>query len=287
MWYRLWAFIQLSRPHFLVGGFLMFGLGAATVSSIGAADYVWGQVLVSSTQLTAHYVNEYADVEPDRHVQHRTFFSGGSGVLAEEVLPARTALYAAWASTLVAVATAVSFVDRSPWVTAVGLVALGVSWAYSIPPIRLLDRGFGELITSAVVAGGVPLIAPLSQHMVTAELWWSIAILVPVHGSMILALELPDLDSDSIAGKRVLAVRLGRHCTEWLIVGLAASGIAIGVIGITAGDLPSTVTLAAVAVVPAAVMVMSMTTRRHDVLTASAVTTFVTAGAGLLVGLSI
>jgi hypothetical protein len=94
MWDRSWAFIRLSRPHFLVGGFLMFGLGAATAGSIGVADYVSGQILVTSTQLTAHYVNEYADVEADRHVQHRTFFSGGSGVLANEVLSARTALYA-------------------------------------------------------------------------------------------------------------------------------------------------------------------------------------------------
>ncbi len=287
MWYRLWAFIRLSRPHFLVGGFLMFGLGAATAGSIGAADYVWGQILVTSTQLTAHYVNEYADVEADRHVQHRTFFSGGSGVLANEVLSARTALYAAWASTSVAIVAGLSFVGRSPWVTATAFAAVGVSWAYSMPPVRLLDRGWGEVVTSVTVAGVVPLIAPLSQHMVTAELWWAIAILVPIHGSMMLAFELPDLDSDAAFGKQVLAVRLGRRRAERVITGLALFGGAIGALGIVTGGLPASAASAALAVLPTAAMVLSMT-RRHDaVLTGSAVAMFVISGGGLLVGLSI
>jgi 1,4-dihydroxy-2-naphthoate octaprenyltransferase len=287
MWYRLWAFARLSRPHFLVGGFLMFGLGAATVDSIGVADYVIGQILVTSTQLTAHYVNEYADVEADRRVRHRTFFSGGSGVLADEVLPSRTALYAAWASTSVAGFATLSFVGRSPWVTAVAVAAVGVSWAYSMPPVRLLDHGWGELVTSITVAGAVPLIAPLSQHMVTAELWWSIAILVPIHGSMMLAFELPDLDSDAAADKRVLAVRLGRRRAERLIIALAFIGGAIGVVGIAAGGLPPAAALGAAAVLPAALMVGSMTGERHGVLTASAVAMFVISSGGLVVGLSI
>ncbi len=287
MWLRLWAFVRLSRPHFLVGGFVMFGLGAVTAGSIGAADYVLGQILVTSTQLTAHYVNEFADVEADRHVRHRTFFSGGSGVLANDLLPPRTALYAAWASTSAAIVAGLSFVGPSPWVTAVGFAAVGVSWAYSMPPIRLLDRGWGELVTSVTVAGAVPLIAPLSQHTVTAELWWSIAMLVPIHGSMMLAFELPDLDSDAVSGKRVLAVRLGRRRAETVIIGLASIGGAIGAVGIGTGGLPPATALGAAAALPAALMIGSMTGDRHGVLTASAVAMFVISSGGLVVGLSI
>lgn len=284
---RRWAFIQLSRPHFLVGGFLMFGLGAATVPSVDASIYARGQVLVTSTQLIAHYVNEYADLEPDRKVQHRTLFSGGSGILANDILPARTALYAAWASTLIAVLASLSLSDRSMWVTVVGFVAVGVSWAYSMPPIRLLDRGLGELVTSGIVAAGVPLIAPLSQDTLTPELWWSIAILVPIHGSMMLALELPDLDTDAIAGKRVIAVRLGRSPAEFLIVGLVLTGAAVGIVATAIGGLPSSAALVGLAILPASMMVLAMTQRRDHVLTASAVATFAATGAGLLVGLSI
>lgn len=88
-------FIRLSRPHFLLGGALMFGLGAAIAGRLDVRGYVLGQTMVTAGQVTAHYVNEYADVEADRGVEHRTWFSGGSGVLVEGRLVPAVALRAA------------------------------------------------------------------------------------------------------------------------------------------------------------------------------------------------
>ena len=56
----LWSFVRLSRPHFLLGGFLMFWLGARSVSTFDTSGYVLGQAMVTSAQITAHYLNEYA-----------------------------------------------------------------------------------------------------------------------------------------------------------------------------------------------------------------------------------
>ena len=74
----LMAFLRLSRPHFLMGGVLMYAVGVAQGKAIGIATYLLGQAMVSAAQVTAHYVNEYADVEADRLVKNRTMFSGGS-----------------------------------------------------------------------------------------------------------------------------------------------------------------------------------------------------------------
>ncbi|MDH3499267.1 MAG: prenyltransferase, partial [Acidimicrobiia bacterium] len=200
------AFVRLSRPHFLIGGALMFGLGAAVAGEVDTYGYVVGQFMVTAAQLTAHYVNEYADVEADRMVSERTWFSGGSGVLVDGSLARDTALQAAVASSSVAIAAATLLSARSPAASLLGLGALSISWLYSMPPVRLLGTGLGEIATSTVVTVFVPLVGSLAQtSKVASGLWWSAVILFPVHLAMMLAFELPDLDNDRAAGKAVLA----------------------------------------------------------------------------------
>ena len=61
----MWLFIQLSRPHFLVGGFLMVALGASSAPTVDWTVYALAQLMVTAAQVTAHYVNEYFDREPE------------------------------------------------------------------------------------------------------------------------------------------------------------------------------------------------------------------------------
>ncbi len=275
------AFVRLSRLHFLAGGFLTYGIGAASAPGIDAGRYWLGQLVVTASQLTAHYVNEHADLEPDRLVQNRTFFSGGSGVLARGELPPASALRAAWATTAVALVGAAALGAVNVWAAVLGLVSLAVSWAYSMPPVRLLGRGSGEVAASAVVAGTVPLIGSLAQDASpSSELWWAVAVLVPVHAAMMLAFEVPDLAADSVSGKRVLAVRLGHPATVGLIVALVGLAAGLAVVGedrtvwlVPAGCL-------------AGLMIAMLRTERHAVLTWSAVAAFVATGLGLLVELA-
>jgi len=90
---------RLSRPIFLVGGIVMYALGALVARyegfTIGLPVYVLGQIAVTSTQLMGHYLNEYWDVEGDRINPNRTFFTGGSGVLPAGEISRRTAFLAA------------------------------------------------------------------------------------------------------------------------------------------------------------------------------------------------
>jgi 1,4-dihydroxy-2-naphthoate octaprenyltransferase len=277
-------FIQLSRPHFLVGGVLMFGLGAATAGSVAAAGYVVGQAMVTCAQVTAHFVNEFADVEPDRDVRNRTWFSGGSGVLVGRLAPV-VAWRAALVSSTLAVMLAGALVVRSPAAAGLGLLALLVSWGYSLPPIRLLGTGWGELATTLVVVGLVPMIGSLSQGgSVTAQLAWSIAVLVPIHMAMMLAFEVPDLATDAAAGKTVLAVRIGRQRTEYALLGLLALG---GLVAVVAAIVTNTAGIAvwSVGVIAPMTVVIAAALRRdrYSMLTMGAVATLAGVGAGLLV----
>lgn len=277
------AFVRLSRPHFLLGGALMFGFGAAASGVFNVVGYVVGQLMVTAAQITAHYVNEHYDMGPDRAVAHRTWFSGGSGVLVRGELAPSVAHRAALATTGMTLLAAAVLTTRSLLAAVLGVVALAVSWAYSAPPVRLLDTGIGEAATSVVVTGLVPVIGALAQEgSATPTLWWGSAVLLPVHMAMMLAFELPDIVSDAAAGKAVLAVRIGRRRTESLIWALLAAAVGISVAGIAAGG----ITYAAL-LVPAAVTALylgdAVRTDRYGRITVTAVATLVLAGAGLTI----
>lgn len=195
----------------------MYLLGVVAGAPIGIGKYLLGQLLVSLAQITAHYLNEYSDVEADRLVTNRTFFSGGSGVLVESGAPS-WALHLAWITTSATVAVAISVAFVSVPAALLGLLALGVSWAYSMPPMRWLDSGLGELATSVVVTVVVPLIGiMMTGASPNVALLQASAVLLPIHLAMMLVFEIPDAMTDRIAGKTVIAVRIGEPRTQVLI----------------------------------------------------------------------
>jgi len=279
------AFLRLSRPHFLVGGVLLATLGALSAPPIDLSRLFLAQLLVTSAQITAHYVNEYADYEADLTVANRTSFSGGSGVLVAGALTRSTALLAASVTTFVTL-IAVALVARFSVVgAAAGVAALAVSWAYSMPPVRLLNTGWGELATTATVTGLVPLIGALAQgNNIAPALWWMVAALSALHFAMLLAFELPDLESDAAAGKRVFAVRVGWHASVVVIAVLFALAVAVITVGWIGGSLSFAMLLGFGACVPAAVVTLwAVRARRHRLTTLAAVAALVLANSGLLI----
>ncbi|MBI3359635.1 MAG: prenyltransferase [Chloroflexi bacterium] len=214
---KLLPFIRLARPHFLVGGFLLYGLGAAIAryegTRINAVLYALGQVFVTSLQLMTHFLNEYWDVDTDRANTNRTFFSGGSGVLSTGLLDLSTARLAARACLAVSLASGFSLIvvfHAFPAAWPVMLIALAGAWFYSSPPIRLASSGFGELTASLLVAFLLPAFGHLLQSgTLTLTLIWATSPLVAFNFAMLLAFDLPDVSADEASGKRTLLVRLG------------------------------------------------------------------------------
>ncbi len=162
----LLAFLRLSRPLFLYGGFAGVALGAAVARHLGhaldAAAYLWAQGLVSAFHLMVHYANDYFDRAADRHAaalrSERTPWSGGSGVLTAGELPPHVALVAALVcAALGLVATAHFALSGNRAVAGLGLAILVFAWCYSAPPVRFAARGLGELGQRAGGRGPGPL----------------------------------------------------------------------------------------------------------------------------------
>ena len=283
---RVWRYLRLARPHFLVGGALLFAVGARSAAAVDAARYLLGQGMVTAIQLTAQLTNEYGDAEADTAVTNRTLFSGGSGVIPSGVVARRAALVGARITTTVALAAMALMTAISPRTAVIGAIALAVAWTYSTPPVRLLGTGWGELVTSVVVAGLVPLTGAWSQGTSpTASAWWTISALIPLHLAMVLCFELPDLESDALAAKRVLAVRIGRGATHRLISTAAVTGaVLLAAGGLAAGDPLARLGVVAAGVLPAAAVAVGSRRRHWGLTTFGAVGAFVVIVAGLLTG---
>lgn len=232
---QVWSFIKLTRVPFLLGGFLLYALGAAFAARMGVplnrAAYLLGQAAVLSIQLMAQYLNEYYDIEVDRlGADNRTWFSGGSGMLAAgEVSPAAV-LAAARICAGAAVLTGILASIQSPWMVPIELFGLAGSWFYSAPPLSLMSSGWGEASTSVIVALLVPLAGfcmqghgPREGGFPPLELWLVCIPLVLVHAAMLISFEFPDRAADLSVGKTTLTVRLGLRGAARLANGLIGS----------------------------------------------------------------
>ncbi len=223
---HLRAFVRLSRPLFLYGGFAGVALGAAVARRSGhlldVATYLWVQALVTSFHLMVHYANDYFDRRGDAGAR-RTPWSGGSGVLDEGALPARVALIAALVCAVSGFVASAHFALAGNAIVAwTGIAIFVFAWCYSAPPIRFAARGLGELDAALVVAVLVPcagyaaFAGRLDGPILAAVQPTAFAML-----AMMLCVELPDAGEDALCGKRNLAVRFGPART-WQAIRLLA-----------------------------------------------------------------
>ncbi len=210
-------FIQLSRPIFLVGAALVYGLGAGIARYLGIqidwGVYLLGQAWVTSLQLSAHYLNEAYDGPVDTQNPQRTLFSGGSGAVGPGKL-SRNVPFVAAAITLTITASLtvllIQFAYLSPLIVLIMVLSFLGAVFYSTPPIRLVSTGYGELTTSFLVANLVPAFAFLLQYGEWHRLLgMSTFPLTALHLAMMLAFELPDYATDLKYEKLTMLVRIG------------------------------------------------------------------------------
>jgi 1,4-dihydroxy-2-naphthoate octaprenyltransferase len=221
---KIAAFVRLSRPQFLVGGFAGFALGAAVAAYEGARItplfYAAGQTMVTAFQLMTHYTNEYYDRAGDRRGRPSAF-SGGSGVLVAGGLAPRTALIAGLSCAGIG-ALAVIALAHAGMLVAAGIgAAIGLcAWWYSVPPVRLAERGWGEIDTALVVAVFVPL-AGYSLFAGSVDELAIAATFAPAFAmfAMMIAVEWPDREADTACAKRNLIVRFGSTAAGRLSAG--------------------------------------------------------------------
>ncbi len=209
--------LRIARPQFLVSGLAIFVVGACWAILCGAPfslpRTLLGYLVLLPAHLSISYSNDYYDVDVDEYGRP-TFFSGGSGILVDHPGLRKPALWTALALTLCSLVLGIVFqIAYSFPIWFAGLVLFGnlLGWAYSAPPLKLSYRGLGEL--SMVFSVG--LLIPGLGYLVTRGrmdregLLFTLPLML--YGlAFILAVEIPDMESDRLGDKRTWVARLGR-----------------------------------------------------------------------------
>jgi 1,4-dihydroxy-2-naphthoate octaprenyltransferase len=210
--------VLLGRPVFLAGGFVFHGLGVVMALYAGARldveIFIWGQVAITAVQWMTHYSNEYFDLPADLANKTPTQWSGGSRILPDGRLPASSALVMALLLGSIAIAATLvlgTMLRTEPLTIPLLLLAIGIAWSYSAPPLRLQSQGVGEIVTALFVPGLTPVIG---FYLQMGRLTWLPLLAVPplccLQFAMLMSINLPDAAGDAAAGKRTLVVRLGK-----------------------------------------------------------------------------
>jgi 1,4-dihydroxy-2-naphthoate octaprenyltransferase len=280
------ALVAMSRPDQLLLMVLVYAMGVLAAVAAGApldgSRLVLGFLAFLPVAASVHFANEYADHETDR-LTTPTPFSGGSGALQRTGLPRRLALRAAAGALLVGVVGAVAL-----WLggvlDGVALALLAVvavlGWQYSVPPLSLAWRGWGELDNALL--GGVLL--PVYGAAVAGEATLAVALAFLPFGCVVfvnlLATTWPDREADAAVGKATLATRLSpRRLRALYVAGVVATGALLA--GFHGGPVPALVCWASLLAVPPLVWGAATYTRRRSPLpTVVAMVTLAAAQAG-------
>lgn len=219
--------LKIIRFHIVVGGFLAFSLGVLLAivggGSFNLTSFVLGYVVVFLADLSTHYGNDYFDVEVDKYVEKKKFFSGSSILVNNPDLRSLSkfiSLALLTCSIVFATITVVFFGFQIEFFIVI-LGASLVGWFYSAPPIRLISRGFGEIAVALVTGFAIPGLGYLAIRGQFDPLFFHFVIPFILYGlTLSLSLHAPDVEVDKVADKRNLTVRLGQRRTFLLILTL-------------------------------------------------------------------
>ena len=259
---QLRDFLRLARLQFLLGSGIFYVIGVLmALHQTGLLDVmalVFGLATMWLLQLSTHFLNEYYDQIGDYSNRHRTFFSGGSGVLAEGRLApqlARLAALVAFSLAVLLLATATLTFSTFGLTTLVifSIAAIG-ALGYSAPPLSLVERGLGELYVTLIVGLLVPLFG-YSAQTGKASLMFALACLpcASLILASVISVAFPDFESDRKTLKQTLVVILGPEKAAKLYAVLLTAGYIMSWFIMPLG-IPITVVLAQAATMPIAAL---------------------------------
>jgi 1,4-dihydroxy-2-naphthoate octaprenyltransferase len=224
--------LRIVRVHIVLGGFLAFALGVLLALVNGGVfdslrvALVYAIVLFGD--LSTHFSNDYFDVETDRCIERKKFFSGRNVLVNNPTLrkPAKTI-----SVTLFILSNAVAFLmvvfQLAPVeLLIVTLCANFLGWSYSAPPLRLVSRGLGEVAIALAVGFAIPAEGYLAVKGQLDSLILYFGLPFIMYGLMLaFSLEAPDIEIDRKVGKRNIGVRKGRRAVFVAILALASSAL--------------------------------------------------------------
>lgn len=201
--------IRIAHPWVLFACLFTYALGAGIANYLGLpidwANYMTGQAAMLLLLLSSYFLREYFDrppvLEPERKPGD-----------PPRLLRVNLLQIAATTLTIGAVLTVMMIARESlnPSAFLVLAIAVLLALAYAIPPFRLANSGYGELVTAIFLANLTPVLAFLLQygelHRLLAFLTFPLTFLCLASA---LALRLPTYAADARVERKNMLTRLG------------------------------------------------------------------------------
>jgi 1,4-dihydroxy-2-naphthoate octaprenyltransferase len=217
---KLKGWIGLSRPPFHTVGILPFLLGSFLAWKLEGifnnTVFSLGIIAVILIMLSTYHAGEYFDHEEDK-ISKQLFpsrFAGGSGVIPAGTLSRQVPLWTSIITFMLAsvIGITLQFYYRTgPYTLLLGCLGAFPGFFYSTRPIRLVDKGYGEIFIGFCY-GWLPVASGFYIqlgyiHPIIHWLWLPIGFTI---FNVILLNEFPDFIADTSTGKKNLLVRLGK-----------------------------------------------------------------------------
>lgn len=223
---KFWTFFLTTRLPFLTATIVPVALGGAVAAEHGRFAWGWFLLAMLGAVLIHFGLNMANDLFDDSSGADAanvtpTPFSGGSRVLQYGLVSRRMVAAATAACYLGGVGIGLYLAAQRGWgLLAIGAFGVVISLAYSAPPLRLVHRGVGELVTAV----GFGPVTTAGTYYVCAQRWSGEALVISIPVALLIALvlyvnEIPDRAGDAAVGKRTLPVRWPK---ERVIAGYAA-----------------------------------------------------------------
>ena len=241
---RLW--IVASRPRTLPAAIAPVLVGTAlAISEDEFRPFAFAAALIGSVfiQIGTNLANDYSDARRGADTEDRL---GPVRVTAGGLMPPQRVLTGTYVAFAVAVAAGGYLaVVAGPEMLAVGVVSIAAGVLYAGGPRPYGYAGLGEVFVFLFF--GLVAVAG-SYYVQTDELTWeSVALAVPVGllaAAILVVNNVRDIDTDRRAGKRTLAVKLGRDRARVLFGAMLAVAFAVPLAIPLAGGLSWWVVLA-------------------------------------------
>ncbi|HAG75078.1 MAG TPA: prenyltransferase [Thauera sp.] len=224
--------VAATRPAFLAVTLVGCLIGIASAHASGLVINPLSAALTLLFALLAHaggnVINDYHDAlsGADDINSGRIFpFTGGSRFIQNGVhTPRQTALLGYGLLAAVVPGGLWLTWQAGPGLLLIGIAGLALGWAYSAPPLKLVCRGFGEVVIVAcwlLVVVGADFVQRGAFDLLPVFAGLSYALLV---ANLLFINQFPDHDGDAASAKRTLVVRLGPQTAKWgyLLIAIAA-----------------------------------------------------------------
>ena len=239
-----WVLAARPRTLWAAVAPVLVGCGLAVGSGVFRADAMAGALVCAlALQVAANFANDASDARRGADTEARI---GPTRAVAAGLLTVRQVWIGVWVMFGAAALGGVYLAYITSWILlAVGAAAVLAAVTYTGGPSPYGYRGFGE-VSVFLFFGLTATVGSRYVHDGAAplEAWWLAVPIGFTATAILVANNVRDIDTDAAAGKRTLAVALGRERARTLYTLLVAGAFAVIALSAALGLVPRWTALA-------------------------------------------